>query len=189
MRKKDQYRSVLIIIALLVCSALMLLSHPAVSSWLLATVRDEQLSPLEKQTLLDHLSEPYKAAYDMASDRQKIQLEAIAEEEDYDFECPRRVLEIMHVLSGTEPRLTLFQAQAICREAKIQKSDRITYDIEQIKEAFNEIAGAPDRVGGSGFTHIIYYLNDAKTQSIGISFFTVAYVDSNRKEQIVLTQS
>lgn len=69
-------------------------------------------------------------------------------------------------LSEDTPRLTLEQAQEIISE---NGSPENLYDDDysyRIIDAFNEICGAPDVVGGSGITRYEYWLDDSGDEKI-----------------------
>ena len=76
----------------------------------------------------------------------------------------RDILMILGELSKDQKRLEIEQAKSIIKE-KMNK-DNIIDSYEDVINSFNAIAGAPDHVGGSGLTNMIYFLDDEQTEAI-----------------------
>lgn len=97
----------------------------------------------------------------------------------------RDALIITNELPKDQKRLTLEEAENIIKERNIPKDINSFNDI--IK-SFNDIAGAPDWVGGSGMVRYFYYLDDKHSKVI-VAFegglFKYKEVDENGKETLV----
>jgi|LFRM01.2.fsa_nt_gb hypothetical protein len=76
----------------------------------------------------------------------------------------RDILMILGELPKDQKRLEIEQAKSIIKE-KMNK-DNIIDSYEDVINSFNAIAGAPDHVGGSGLTNMIYFLDDEQTEAI-----------------------
>ncbi|MBO4871943.1 MAG: hypothetical protein J5496_00820 [Lachnospiraceae bacterium] len=96
----------------------------------------------------------------------------------------REILIRAGLLAEDTPRLTLEQAETICREIKEQSGEG-SYNVivSQIVKRFDAIAGAPDWIGGSGIGYIHYYLDDKGVERVGYStLFGIFYSNKNTGE-------
>ena len=115
----------------------------------------------------------------------------------YDINAQKRkMLQAVGILPENMPRLTEEQARAICaavieEEALDEATDaedcfwRIVRGEGKIYGRFCKIAGAPDYTGGSGFTRIVFYLDDNKGADIAIfpDGYLVCYTNNKTGEQ------
>ncbi|REK69152.1 hypothetical protein [Paenibacillus paeoniae] len=91
----------------------------------------------------------------------------------------REGLIIVGELAQDQKRVTLEEIK--------EKLETYTDD-ETIKKQLNQMAGAPDWLGGGDVGRVIYYLNDAGTDAIHFSYGVISYVhqDSDGAEQVEL---
>ncbi len=101
----------------------------------------------------------YEYCYSKASGQKQIdELDELSEDESLGWgEWRRDALIIIGELPKDIGRVTLDDAEKIV-DKDMGDSENIAY--------FNEIAGAPDWMGGSGIGRAIYYLNDEKTEAV-----------------------
>lgn len=124
----------------------------------------------------DSVSEPdnrsfYELSYDRATNEQREQLEAIFADDSIGLigEWKRDVLITLGELPADTPRLTAQDAANLY--------GNVEYD--NMENEFNEIAGAPDFVGGSGIHRSIYFLNDERTEAVILMLNDVYHIVYN----------
>ncbi len=76
----------------------------------------------------------------------------------------RGIMQIKGELPVDQPRLTLEQAKQIIEEERMKEG----FVTESCRYRFNEIAGAPDVMYGSGIDHEVYWLDDTGKEYIEI---------------------
>ena len=194
-----------IVFSCVVCTIIMLLFIAvgcAVKSSPDSAVSSEpaDLSAMEQDALKSGIAENeegsvpaedlFTKSYRIASEDQKARLDNIQKE---DFlgavgTYTKQIKIIMNELPETVPNITKAQAIDICSEVNVEdyaSADDFEYDITQ---RFNEIAGAPDFEGGSGFRRIVYFIDDAHSKYIIIRLGNVEYVDNETDECEVILE-
>lgn len=113
----------------------------------------------------------YELSYDRATHEQREQLEAIFADHSLGSigEWRRDVLITLGDLPADTPRLTAQDAAELYGNV----------EYENMENEFNEIAGAPDWVGGSGIHRSVYFLNDERTEAITLMLYDVHHVVFN----------
>lgn len=118
--------------------------------------------------------------YERATPEQREQLETFKASLDSPGSCsdyPKQILLIMGDLPEDTPGITLEQARAIAATLDIDDFSRFEAQENEIIERFNEIAGAPDYDGGSGFRTAIYYVDGDPSKCIFICLGSIEYYD------------
>ena len=138
-------------------------------------VNDEVINTIRNRSYGDETS-LYEYCCAHASDEQRRQLESFelgytAFSSEIDREGYTRQIEtIMGALSSDTPRLTVEQARSIYFEVRAEGylpgSRELAIELE--RRRYNEIAGAPDYVGGSGLYITVYSCNPDFTEGIFI---------------------
>lgn len=125
---------------------------------------EEQLMLKDKETGKVRTEEEsietfYEESYKRANSDQKEQLDIIFSDNSIGLigEWKRDVLIVLGDIPADTPRLTV-------KDAEICLKNNIIY--EDIEIIFNEKAGAPNFVGGSGIHRAIYYLDDERSEAI-----------------------
>lgn len=117
----------------------------------------------------------FHRCYAMATGEQKTEMDAYRG--PFNFKgiegYPRRMQEIVGLLPGDAPRLTLEQAEAILQKIL----DEADADYDRACLAFRQIAEV-DYEGGSGLAFTHFCLNDAMTQFVVVHYLGVEYHDS-----------
>ena len=117
-------------------------------------------------------------SYAIANAEQKAKLDKIDQFMDYG-KYPRQIKTIMGVLPEDAPYLTVEKAIEALPKIQSPGNTEWEYKVERI---FNEIAGAPDFVGGSGVLYWIYFTDESHSQYIRIRSGTVAIVNPETGE-------
>ena len=132
----------------------------------------------------------YERVYAQASAAEREKLEALYPNDRNPWSVSgfqREILIAGGQLAADTPRLTLDQAQAICREIRqTERAEGLFAQMDRICERFNEIAGAPDWIGGSGVRRAKYFLNEEGTAIISVDMSGGVYWDENRQRTILL---
>lgn len=193
MKIKNTKQKVLLILAFVLTSMLVggaiyarddilgiLIPSEDVDDWM-----EEQLLLKDKETgrILTE-EEPidtfYEESYKRANADQKERLDIIYADKSAGWigEWKRDVLIVLGDIPADTPRLTV-------KDAEIYFEEDITY--EDIQVLFNEKAGAPDFVGGSGIHREIYYLDDKRSEAIVIMLGGILHVrfDEDGTETII----
>ena len=137
-------------------------------------VNDEVINTIRNRSYGDEMS-LYEYCCAHASDEQRRQLESFElgytafSSEIYREGYTRQIETIMGALSSDTPRLTVEQARSIYFEVRAEGylpgSRELAIELER---RYNEIAGAPDYVGGSGLYITVYSCNPEFTEGIFI---------------------
>lgn len=135
---------------------------------------DEVINTIRNRSYGDEMS-LYEYCCAHASDEQRRQLESFElgytafSSEIYREGYTRQIETIMGALSSDTPRLTVEQARSIYFEVRAEGylpgSRELAIELER---RYNEIAGAPDYVGGSGLYITVYSCNPDFTEGIFI---------------------
>lgn len=135
---------------------------------------DEVINTIRNRSYGDGMS-LYEYCYAHASDEQRRQLESFemrykgATSELLREGYIRQIETIMGALQSDTPRLTVEQARSIyfevLAEGYLPGSRELAIELER---RYNEIAGAPDYVGGSGLYITVYSCNPEFTEGIFI---------------------
>lgn len=135
----------------------------------------------------------YESSYAKATEAQKQELDIFLNKENVKLsmkigEWLRSVMIITGDLAKDTPRLSLSQARDLYNDIKWKES---SLDLDEweaaLAEKFNQIAGAPDFVGGSGINRYTYYLNDEGTEAVIILSGDVLYsvMDESGNEKLI----
>jgi beta-lactamase regulating signal transducer with metallopeptidase domain len=141
------------------------------------TMEEWYRMPMEEQ--VEKLSPCfYEQIYVQATPEQQERLKAVHPEilnTGTVSEYQREILIAAGQLAADTPRLTLEQAKKICEEVGQPDENHSARErLAQITERFNAIAGAPDRIGGSGMLSAFYQLNE---QTEEVERGIIVYVD------------
>lgn len=108
---------------------------------------------------------PAPATTDNLTDEQRAALEALEQKGNQIIGAySRAVLQAKGILPADQPRLTLEQAKQIIEEERMNEG----WLSISCMIRFNEIAGAPDVVWGSGIDHEVWFLDDAGKEFIEV---------------------
>lgn len=108
---------------------------------------------------------PTPATTDNLTDEQRAALEALEQKGNQIIGAySRAVLQAKGILPADQPRLTLEQAKQIIEEERMNEG----WLSISCMIRFNEIAGAPDVVWGSGIDHEVWFLDDAGKEFIEV---------------------
>ncbi len=119
----------------------------------------------------------FESAYEIADSSQRKALDNIKKEEvtGSSGTYNKQILIIMNKLPEDVQNITLDEVKKICDDAQ-KKSFESGDELDSyFMNEFDKIAGAADFVGGSGFTRIIYFLDDEHVSYVQISLGNVVY--------------
>ena len=111
-------------------------------------------------------------SYALATPEQKAKLDKIDKFMGYG-KYPRQIKTIMGILPEDTPYLTVEKATEALKKIPEGKSTGDTDWEYEVELLFNEIAGAPDYVGGSGIYRRVYFTDETHSQNIIIWFGSV----------------
>ena len=141
------------------------------------TMEEWYQMPMEEQ--LEKLNPClYERVYAQASSEEREKLDALHPDDRMPYSVSGFAREILIAggqLAADTPRLSLEQAKKICEEVGQPDENHSARErLAQITERFNAIAGAPDRIGGSGMLSAFYQLNE---QTEEVERGIIVYVD------------
>ena len=144
---------------------------------------------------IDHVEKHlglFESNYLVANEEQRAKLDELKEKHlGMEDEYVREIKIIMGELPEDTPRLT--------KEKALEIWESGDYDTELFKHGggfeaemerlFNQVAGAPDRRGGSGIDYWVYYTDDSGNSEIIIRFGSVIYYeDINGTPEILFSE-
>ena len=148
------------------------------------TETEQDISSVLKDVSYDRL---YMESLKIANEEQKEKLLALGSlRNDWVETRVRDTKVIMGLMPEDAPRLTLDDAWRICEEYYSQVGGELKFTmLEDLIDLFNSIAVSPDIYGGSGLTHVFYYLDD-HTELISIQYGRVCYHSFKDNTTVIL---
>ena len=108
----------------------------------------------------------FEQLYNEATDEERKQIQSLHPDISIIRWYPRDIMIVTGKMPADTSRLSKKKAIEICQELKSKHFDSKGEAFGYVLQRFNEIAGAPDYYGGSGWFTILYYCNEGEPEEV-----------------------